>query len=187
MKAAAAISTEAIATAGHSQRRAPAPAVPMGRTSLPDADSSRSSSSASFTSAMFWLRRFTSLRRQRAISRSTSGGVVEEISLAGGGSFSTTDGQRGDFRLAAERVLPSNHLVEHRAEREDIATRIERFAFDLFRRQVRNGAEDDAFFTDHLFHSQGARRFFCAHSVDGGGRGQFRQAEVQHLDRKRVV
>ena len=106
---------------------------------------------------------------------------MEEISLAGGGSFSTTDGQRGDFRLAAERVLPSNHLVEHRAEREDIATRIERFAFDLFRRQVRNGAEDDAFFTDHLFHSQGARRFFCAHSVDGGGRGQFRQAEVQHL------
>ena len=77
-------------TAGHSQRRDPGSRAAAGRASFPDADSSRSSSSASFTSTMFWLRRFTSLRRHRAISRSTSGGVLEEISLAGGGSFSTT-------------------------------------------------------------------------------------------------
>src|ERR1039458_2812504 len=107
MKAAAAISTEAIATAGHSQRRAPAPAVPMGRTSLPDADSSRSSSSASFTSAMFWLRRFTSLRRQRAISRSTSGGVVEEISLAGGAPL-----RRDAPRFGEPHALARDQLIQ---------------------------------------------------------------------------
>jgi hypothetical protein len=89
MNAAAAISTHATATVGHTQRRVPASTAAAGRASFPDSDSSRNSSSASFTSAICWLRRLTSLRRHRPISRSTSGGVVEEISLAGGGSFST--------------------------------------------------------------------------------------------------
>ena len=89
MKAAAASNTPAVATAGHSQRRAPASTAAAGRASFPDSDSSRNSSSASFTSAMFWLRLFTSLRRHREITRSSSGGVVAEISVTGGGSFST--------------------------------------------------------------------------------------------------
>ena len=89
MKAAAAISTAAIATAGHGQRRVAADAGGTSRARFPDSDSSRSSSNASFTSAMLWLRRLTSLRRHRAISRSSSGGVVKEISLSGVGSFST--------------------------------------------------------------------------------------------------
>src|SRR5258708_6682077 len=43
-----------------------------------------------------------------------------------------------------KRMLSGNHLVEHRAERKQIAARIQLFAARLFRRHVRDGANDGA-------------------------------------------
>src|SRR5262245_37935435 len=48
--------------------------------SLPESDSSFSSSSATVRSSMCWKRRWGSLRRQRVTRRSTSGGIWPESS-----------------------------------------------------------------------------------------------------------
>ena len=48
-----------------------------------------------------------------------------------------------DF-LAGERALPGQHLVEHRAERPDVAAFVDSFAARLFRAHVRGSAEHDA-------------------------------------------
>jgi len=45
-------------------------------------------------------------------------------------------------RFALKRAAPSGHLVEHRAEREDVAAGVCFFSFELFRRHVLNGADD---------------------------------------------
>jgi len=44
--------------------------------------------------------------------------------------------------LSFERLLSRHHLVQHRAEGEDVGARVGVFAFDLFRRQVLQRADD---------------------------------------------
>ncbi len=48
-----------------------------------------------------------------------------------------------DF-LPANARLPGQHLVEHRAERPDVAAFVDGFAARLFRAHVRGSAEQDA-------------------------------------------
>ena len=46
------------------------------------------------------------------------------------------------WRRAGERFLAGRHLVEHRAEREDVRPRVARLALELLGRHVLDGAED---------------------------------------------
>jgi hypothetical protein len=51
-------------------------------------------------------------------------------------------GDEAGLALALECPLPGGHLVDDRAEREEVRARIRLFAFDLLRRHVLKRAED---------------------------------------------
>ena len=53
-------------------------------------------------------------------------------------------GERRDRRLAGERTLARDHLVEHRAKAEDVGARVIFPAVGLLRRHVRGRADDEA-------------------------------------------
>src|SRR5690348_13307291 len=78
------------------------------------------------------------------------------------------------------KSLPAgHHLVQHGAERKDVATSVDLLAFSLLRRHVGNRPKDDALF------SGGA--VLCTHScsfikVTRVGLGQFGETEIQHFD-----
>src|SRR5207302_4744908 len=51
-------------------------------------------------------------------------------------------GDRCFCRFPVEWPTPTDHLVQHHAETEDVAARIESFSAKLFRRHVRSGSGD---------------------------------------------
>ena len=71
-------------------------------------------------------------------------------------------------RVARERALAGQHLVEHRAEAEDIRARVERLALRLLRRHVGHRADHRA--VHRLRH------------VGAAAADQLRQAEIEQLD-----
>ena len=104
---------------------------------VPDSDSSLISCNATFTSPMCWNRRSGSLRRQRKIDLLQIAGHV-------GNDFDWRlrlrphdGGQRVRRRRARKGTHASHHLVQHRAEAEDVAARIHLPAGGLLRRHVR--------------------------------------------------
>ena len=62
--------------------------------------------------------------------------------------------QRGLTR-ARERLPPRRHLVEHRAEREDVRPRVGLLALQLLRRHVLEGPQDRAFLRQPLLRGKG--------------------------------
>ena len=74
--------------------------------------------------------------------RSTSGGISARVARGEGG----VDGENGladrDLRIALERTATGEHLVQHRAEGEDVASAIHRPAFGLLGRHVGGRAEN---------------------------------------------
>ncbi len=86
----------------------------------------------------------------------------------------------GDARFALEGALPGDHLVEHRAEGKDIAARVHRLAFGLFRRHVGQATHHDAFFRTGLLEGHGTRGFGGSVSHPARLR-ELRQSEVEHL------
>jgi len=93
------------------------------------------------------------------------------------GVFLQNRGGHAQLALARESTLAGEHFVEDRAERKDVAARVEFPGFDLLGRHVLEGANDGAL----LGHGGGSR--------DGGGercsrskweRG-FCEAEIEEL------
>jgi hypothetical protein len=72
------------------------------------------------------------------------------------------------------------HLVEHRAEREDVAALVRLAAFQLLRRHVLEGAENRALLRQRLGHGQERR------PGDGRFGGELRQAEVEQFGGRRT-
>ena len=110
----------------------------------PDSESSLISCSATFTSSMCWK------RRSRIFAQAPQNDFSRSLWIAG-----TTALRR--LRLRAEhgaqrvgrgrpgkRARPRHHLVEHRAEAEDVAPRIHRPAGGLLRRHVGGGARQSS-------------------------------------------
>ncbi len=93
---------------------------------------------------------------------------------------------RGDERgltLARKGLLAGRHLVEHRAEGEDVAARVGLLALELFGRHVLECAKDRA-----ALGQRRAQRSLGRQARETGGPGgsvaepQFGEAEVQELD-----
>ena len=126
----------AAATIGHSRRR-------IGATRR-DVDSSRpASASSSRASPMCCNRRFGSFCRQRRSSRRTPIGYPRAVHSTYGSARSTAASVSATSSPLNSR-RPGQHLVEHRAERPDVAARVDRPAPRLLRAHVGRGAEDDA-------------------------------------------
>ena len=73
--------------------------------------------------------------------RSSSIGIPERSDVTGSGSSIHDRIERRLIVLAGEGMLPRQHLVEHRAEREDVAPRIDLLAARLLGRHVLRRAE----------------------------------------------
>ena len=91
--------------------------------------------------------------------------------------------QRRDGRLALERAPASEHLVQQRAEREDVRAVIHRLAFRLLGRHVGHGAEDGAL--GGLRDSRPASSRVAVEALERR-RHQLREAEIEHFDDARV-
>ena len=104
---------------------------------------SNAPSSASHTSPMSRTRCVRSLCRQRrrsvATRRRETGRQQRPIRFAG-----QHRGQHVGDLLAGEGALAGQHLVEHGAERPDVAALVDGFAARLFRAHVRSRAEQHA-------------------------------------------
>ena len=72
--------------------------------------------------------------------RTSAGGTVAEVELRR--ILLQDGGHRLGRRLADERGTPGEHLVEDRAEAEDVGPDIDGLAADLFRRHVARRADD---------------------------------------------
>ena len=80
--------------------------------------------------------------------------------------------------LALERAAAREHLVEHRAEREDVGARVDGLAARLLRRHVGGRAEHDSGPRGAISRQRGGR----PGARGAGHRRQLREAEVEHLD-----
>ena len=118
------------------------------------------------------------LREARRARCDRAGGVSGCSSTIGGGCVLRIAAIRLAWLFPLERLLPGDHLVEHRAEREDVGARVGLLALDLLRRHVLKRAEDRALAVS------GAA---CVGSVVGAPaprrppRRRFREAEVEQL------
>ena len=89
-------------------------------------------------------------------------------------------GERRHLGFAAEGLTAGEHLVEERAEGENVRPRVDRFALGLFRRHVGHGPDDEALLGPRLFvaaegHGRPGR-------IGRGVLGQLGQPEVEDLD-----
>ena len=97
------------------------------------------------------------------------------------GSRSRIGGERVGDRLAAERGAAGEHLVEHAAERPDVGALVDGLAARLLGTHVGGRAED------HALARAGDRDGRRVREIRTGAvaRRRLRQAEVEHLDRRR--
>ena len=146
---------------------------------MPESDSSLISCSSRLTSRIVWYRRSGSLRRHRRIRRSSSRGSAGHGHTRRLGLRLNDGGKRiGDGR-APERPRTRGHLVEHRPEAEDVASRIDLAAAGLLGRHVRGRARDRAGRTE-AFGRHDRLRLLVRRRL--GGR-QLCQPEVEDLHR----
>ena len=85
-----------------------------------------------------------SFARHAPTTRSSAGGVSGCSAEMGGRVRSRIARDQARLALALERLLARQHLVEHRAEREDVRARVGLAAFELLRRHVLKRPEDRA-------------------------------------------
>ena len=123
------------------------------------------------------------LRMHRETIRTNSRGRPEASAESGAGSVVRIAAKRRNGRLSLEGAARGEHLVEQRAEREDVRAVIHRLAFGLLGRHVRDGAHDRA-----LNRLRALGQYRLAHIGGAGGAGhQLGKAEVEHLDAARVA
>src|SRR5215831_15776777 len=107
---------------------------------------------------------------------SRSRGASDAKSWSGGGSLLRIC-KGGHLRLALKRAAASAHLIEERAEAEDVGTVVDSFPLGLLGRHVSHGSKNRAFFCARAFlHSHGGAKF-----VSSARLGKLSQAEVEHL------
>ena len=94
------------------------------------------------TSRALCQRSSGSLREARGRCRSSAGGVTGCSSRDRARLGREDRRHHARRRLALERLLAGEQLVEHAAEREDVGARVGLAAFDLLRRHVLRRAED---------------------------------------------
>ncbi len=149
------------------RRRAPPVCEPL----------ARSTSSSRLTSAALCQRSSGSLARQVRTTRSSAAGTPAATREIGAGSSFMID-EISDAWLAPENAfLPGRHLVEHRAEGEDVGARVGLLALELLGRHVLERPEDRAFLRQALLRRerrQAARVSRRRHRLG--------QAEVEQLD-----
>ena len=106
------------------------------------------------------------------------------IDAHGGSRLAVQDGVEDDGgSIAAEGDDACAHLVEHGAERKQVAAGVEFLALGLFRRHVRDGADGGAW-TGQKFEADGGGGLgegACRSRGICGGRGNLGQAEVENL------
>ena len=103
--------------------------------------------------------------------------------LGGSGSASSARPRAWLCRVASECAPPGKHLVEHRAEREDVRTRVDWFPLRLFGRHV---AAVPRMVPSAVLRGWPAHSVSVVtesiHRIAVDGLGQFRQSEVENFD-----
>ena len=124
--------------------------------SLPESDSSFSSSRATFTSSMCWNAPLRVLPQAAgddplAVPGGTSAPAAAPAPCAGSPPASRS-------RVPLERPPPGHHLVQHRAEAEDVRAGIHLLPLGLLRRHVGHRPDDRALFGRGLRRCASGRR-----------------------------
>ena len=156
---------------GHNRRPGPGPLAP--RVALP----CEGDSSAKARSRADWKRSVAFFSRQRLTIRSSAGGTAGAASSRSFGSSFRIAFIVSTARRPLERAAAAEHLVEDRAEREEIRAVIRRPAEHLLGRHVAHRAEDGPRL------GQPCLRFRrSAARAAASGRQLPRQPEVEDLD-----
>ena len=129
------------------------------------------------------------MRRRRSLTRHWRRSVRTGAGTSGGsasqGWLEPDDrAEHVGHVLAIEGASPRQHLVQHAAERPDVAALVRLSSFRLLRSHVRGGAEDDAHAGQHGRARDGRRlRPIVAARRVLLGCQRLREPEVQHLHR----
>ena len=104
----------------------------------------RRASSAKERSCADWKRSSRSLRKHRRTTCSRGAGTGPAGATISGGSRVSRRGQGVGTGVGEEGPRSRHHLVEHRAHGEEVRPRVDRLAARLLRRQIAEGAYEDA-------------------------------------------
>ena len=137
--------------------------------------------SCSFTSCAVWKRSSGSLARQVSTTRSSAGGVIGCDARDRRRLVVHDRADEARLALAVERLLAGRHLVEHRAEREEVAARVRLAALELLGRHVLERAEDRAPRVSVLAGVSDRRQRRQAPTAARGGARRLGEPEVEQL------
>ena len=150
-------------------------ATPLSACTAPESRSVLSDRRSLRRSLAVWYRSSGSFARQWPTMRARSRGSSFLRSVTDRRRVLDDRGEQRHLRVALERAIADSHLVQHHAQREHVAARVDGLALGLLGRHVGGGAHDAA----------RAREVGGRHRHAHGGLlvlRQLRQAEVQHLD-----